>query len=85
MIGIVLLQTLHGSAVVILQWNLAFKILILSVPVGFLTGVLFGLLEKKIKESDMKIESMDNRSCLRTNILSNMKEGRLRKIEKASK
>lgn len=53
MVGIVMLQSLHGSAVVSVQWNLAFKILILSVPVGFLTGVLFGLLEKEIKESDM--------------------------------
>jgi hypothetical protein len=50
MIGIVLLQTLHGSAVVILQWNLAFKLLILSVPIGFLTGVLFGRLENENKK-----------------------------------
>jgi ABC-type uncharacterized transport system permease subunit len=50
MIGIMMLQTFLGSAVVILQWNLAFKLLILSVPVGFLTGVLFGLLEKEFKE-----------------------------------
>lgn len=49
MIGIVLMQTFHGSAVVILQWNLAFKLLILSVPIGLLTGVLFGLLEKETK------------------------------------
>lgn len=49
MFGIVILQTFHGSAVALVQWNLAFKILILSVPVGFLTGVLFGLLEKEIK------------------------------------
>jgi hypothetical protein len=49
MIGIVTLQALHGSTVVILQWNLAFKLLIISVPIGFLTGVLFGLLEKEIK------------------------------------
>lgn len=48
-IGIIMLQTLHGLAVASVQWNLAFKILILSVPVGFLTGVLFGLLEKEIK------------------------------------
>lgn len=44
-----MLQTFHGSAVVILQWNLAFKSLIISVPIGFLTGVLFGLLEEEIK------------------------------------
>lgn len=49
MVSIVILQTLHGSTVVILQWNLAFKLLIISVPIGFLTGVLFGLLEKEIK------------------------------------
>ena len=49
MIGIILMQTLHGSAVVILQWNLAFKLLIISVLIGFLTGVLFGMLEKEIK------------------------------------
>lgn len=50
MIGIVILQTLHGLAVVIVQWNLAFKLLILSAPVGFLTGVLFGLLENENKK-----------------------------------
>lgn len=49
MVSIVILQTLHGSAVVILQWNLAFKLLIISVPIGFLTGVLFGLLENENK------------------------------------
>lgn len=49
MIGIVTLQTLHGSAVALVQWDLAFKLLIISVPIGFLTGVLFGLLEKEIK------------------------------------
>lgn len=49
MIGIVILQTLHGSTVVILQWNLAFKLLIISVPIGLLTGVLFGLLDEEIK------------------------------------
>jgi hypothetical protein len=49
MIGIVTLQTLHGVAVASVQWNLAFKLLIISVPIGFLTGVLFGLLEKEIK------------------------------------
>ena len=50
MIGIVILQTLHGLTVVILQWNLAFKLLIISVPIGFLTGVLFGLLENENKK-----------------------------------
>lgn len=50
MIGIVTLQALHGSAVALVQWNLAFKILILSVPIGFLTGVLFGLLENENKK-----------------------------------
>jgi hypothetical protein len=50
MIGIMMLQTFLGSALVILQWKLAFKLLILSVPVGFLTGVLFGLLEKEFKK-----------------------------------
>ena len=50
MIGIVILQALHGSAVVILQWNLAFKLLIISAPIGFLTGVLFGLLENENKK-----------------------------------
>ena len=50
MVSIVILQTLHGSAVVILQWNLAFKLLIISVPIGFLTGVLFGLLENENKK-----------------------------------
>lgn len=49
MIVIMLLQTLLGQAVALVQWNLSSKILILSVPVGFLTGVLFGLLEKEIK------------------------------------
>ena len=49
MISIVTLQSWHGSAVAIVQWDLAFKILILSAPIGFLTGVLFGLLEKEIK------------------------------------
>jgi hypothetical protein len=50
MIGIVLMQTFHGSAVVILQWNLAFKLLILSAPIGFLTGLLFALLENENKK-----------------------------------
>jgi hypothetical protein len=50
MVSIVILQTLHGSTVVILQWNLAFKLLILSVPIGFLTGVLFGRLENENKK-----------------------------------
>lgn len=49
MIVIMLLQTLLGQAVALVQWNLSSKILIISVPVGFLTGVLFGLLEKEIK------------------------------------
>lgn len=48
-IVIMLLQTLHGSAVAILQWDLAFKLLIISAPIGFLTGVLFELLEEEIK------------------------------------
>lgn len=48
-IGIVVLQALHGSAVARVQWDLAFKLLIISAPIGFLTGVLFGLLEKEIK------------------------------------
>lgn len=50
-IGIVTLQAWHGSAVVIVQWNLAFELLILSAPVGFLTGVLFGLLENENKKN----------------------------------
>lgn len=49
MIGIVMLQSLHGTAVALVQWNLAFKLLILSAPIGFLTGVLFGLLDEEIK------------------------------------
>lgn len=49
-IGIIMLQTLHGLAVALVQWNLAFKLLIISVPIGFLTGVLFGLLENENKE-----------------------------------
>jgi hypothetical protein len=48
-IGIMTLQTTNGYAVALVQWDLAFKILNISVPVGFLTGVLFGLLEKEIK------------------------------------
>ena len=50
MIGIVTLQTLHGSAVALVQWDLAFKLLIISAPIGFLTGVLFGLLENEINK-----------------------------------
>lgn len=46
---IMLLQTLHGQAVALAQWNLASKILILSVPIGFFTGLLFALLEEEIK------------------------------------
>lgn len=53
-LGIVMLQTLHGLAVASVQWNLAFKILILSVPIGFLTGVLYGLLEEEIKQGIYK-------------------------------
>lgn len=52
MVNIVILQTLHGLAVASVQWNLAFKILILSAPVGFLTGVLFGLLENENKKKN---------------------------------
>jgi hypothetical protein len=48
-IGIMTLQTTNGYAVALVQWDLAFKILNISVPIGFLTGVLFGLLEKEIK------------------------------------
>jgi uncharacterized MnhB-related membrane protein len=50
MVSIVILQTFHGSAVVILQWNLAFKSLIISAPIGFLTGLLFALLENENKK-----------------------------------
>lgn len=50
MIGIVMLQTFHGSAVALVQWDLAFKLLILSVPIGFLIGVLFGRLENENKK-----------------------------------
>ena len=50
MIGIVMLQTFHGSAVVLVQWDLALKLLILSAPIGFLTGLLFVLLENENKE-----------------------------------
>lgn len=49
MIGIVILQALHGSAVALVQWNLILKLLIISAPIGFLTGVLFGMLEEEIK------------------------------------
>ena len=49
MFGIVMLQTLHGSVVALVQWNFALKLLTLSAPIGFLTGVLFGLLEEEIK------------------------------------
>ena len=49
MIGIVTLQTLNGYAVALVQWDLTFKLLIISVPIGFLTGVLFGLLDEEIK------------------------------------
>lgn len=44
MIVIMLLQFFHGQAVALVQWNLASKILILSVPIGFLTGLLFALI-----------------------------------------
>lgn len=49
MIGIVMLQTLNGYAVALVQWNLILKLLIISAPIGFLTGVLFGLLDEEIK------------------------------------
>lgn len=54
MFCIVILQTLHGSAVVSVQWNLALKLLIISAPIGFLTGWLWGLLEKEIKRGRYK-------------------------------
>lgn len=50
MIGIMILQNLNGSAVALVQWNFAFKLLIISAPIGFLTGVLFGLLENENKK-----------------------------------
>jgi hypothetical protein len=49
MVSIMILQILNGLAVALVQWNLILKLLIISVPIGFLTGVLFGLLEEEIK------------------------------------
>ena len=46
---IILMQSLHGSFIVITQWDIIYTILLISTPVGFLTGVLFTLLCRECK------------------------------------
>lgn len=46
---IILMQTLHGNFIVKTQWDVIYDILLISTPVGFLTGVLFALLGREYK------------------------------------
>lgn len=46
---IILIQTLHGTFIVKTQWDIIYDILLISTPVGFLTGVLFALLGREYK------------------------------------
>lgn len=48
---IILMQSLHGSFIVITQWDIIYDILLISTPVGLLTGVLFTLLGREYKKS----------------------------------
>ena len=47
---IILMQTLHGALVVKTQWDMTYDLLLISTPVGFLTGVLFALLGREYKK-----------------------------------
>ena len=46
---IILMQTLHGAFIVKTQWDIAYDLLLISTPVGFLTGVLFALIKRELK------------------------------------
>jgi len=46
---IILIQTLHGAFIVKTQWDIIYDILLITTPVGFLTGVLFELLGREYK------------------------------------
>ena len=46
---IILIQTLHGSFIVKTQWDFIYETLLISTPIGFLTGVLFALLSREYK------------------------------------
>lgn len=46
---IILMQSLHGSFIVITQWDIIYDILLISTPVGLLTGVLFELVGREYK------------------------------------
>ena len=46
---IILMQTLHGVFIVKTQWDIIYDLLLISTPVGFLTGVLFVLLGREYK------------------------------------
>ena len=46
---IILIQTLHGAFIVKTQWDIIYDILLISTPIGFLTGVLFALLCRESK------------------------------------
>jgi hypothetical protein len=43
------MQTLHGAFIVKTQWDIIYDLLLISTPVGFLTGVLFALLGREFK------------------------------------
>lgn len=44
------MQTLHGAFIVKTQWDIIYDLLLISTPVGFLTGVLFALLRRECKD-----------------------------------
>lgn len=46
---IMLIQTLYGAFIVKTQWDIIYDILLISTPVGVLTGVLFALLCRECK------------------------------------
>lgn len=46
---IILIQTLHGTFIVTTQWDIIYAILLITTPVGVLTGVLFELLGREYK------------------------------------
>ena len=46
---IIWMQTLHGVFIVKTQWDIIYDMLLISTPIGFLTGVLFALLGREYK------------------------------------
>lgn len=48
---IILMQTLHGAFIVKTQWDIIYDILLISTPIGFLTGVLFCLFDNECSKN----------------------------------